>query len=62
LGQFHLINSEAVYGEYDEIICKVCIYKNNLLQSDWLICLEKKLVILDNLGWYWDVTNHVINF
>ena len=26
-------------------------------KSDWLICLEKKLVILDNLGWYWDVTN-----
>ena len=25
-------------------------------QSDWLIRLEKILVILDNLGWYCDVT------
>ena len=27
------------------------------MQSDWLIRLEKRLVILDNLGWYCDVTN-----
>jgi hypothetical protein len=27
------------------------------LQSDWLSRLEKNLVILDNLGWYCDVTN-----
>ena len=28
-----------------------------ILQSDWLIPPEKILVILDNLGWYCDVTN-----
>jgi hypothetical protein len=28
-----------------------------ILQSDWMIRLEKILVILDNLGWYCDVTN-----
>ena len=28
-----------------------------IFQSDWLIGLEKILVILDNLGWYCDVTN-----
>jgi hypothetical protein len=28
-----------------------------LLQSDWLIRREQILVILDNLGWYCDVTN-----
>jgi hypothetical protein len=28
-----------------------------ILQSDWLIHLEKILVILDNLGWYIDVAN-----
>ena len=31
-----------------------------ILQSDWLIHLEKNLVILDNLGWYCDVTNMFI--
>ena len=25
------------------------------MQSDWLIRLEKILIILDNLGWYCDV-------
>jgi hypothetical protein len=29
----------------------------SILQSDWLIRLENNLVILDNLGWYCDVTN-----
>ena len=33
---------------------------NWILQSDWLIRLEKILVILDNLGWYCDVTNILI--
>jgi hypothetical protein len=28
-----------------------------ILQSDWLIHLGKKMVILDNLGWNCDVTN-----
>ena len=28
-----------------------------IFQFDWLMCLEKILVILDNLGWYCDVTN-----
>jgi hypothetical protein len=28
-----------------------------MLQSDWLIRLEKILAILDNLGWYCDVTD-----
>ena len=50
--KFNRILQCSRYREYDEIICKVCIYKNNLLQSDWLIRLEKKLVILDNQGWY----------
>jgi hypothetical protein len=27
------------------------------MQSDWLIRLEKIVVILDNLGWYFDVEN-----
>ena len=27
------------------------------MQSDWLIRLEKIVVILDNLGWYFDVKN-----
>jgi hypothetical protein len=30
------------------------------LISDWLIRLEKILVILDNLGWYCDVINAFI--
>jgi hypothetical protein len=36
----------------------ICIYFNLtwILQSDWLICLENNLIILDNLGWYCDVT------
>jgi hypothetical protein len=29
----------------------------SVFQSDWLIRLEKMLVILDNLGWYCDVNN-----
>jgi hypothetical protein len=29
----------------------------SILQSDWLIRLEKILAILDNLGWYCDVSN-----
>ena len=32
-----------------------------ILQSDWLIRLEKILAILDNLGWYCDVTNVFIH-
>ena len=27
------------------------------MQSDWLIRLEKNVVILDYLGWYFDVKN-----
>jgi len=31
-----------------------------ILQSDWLIRLEKIFVILDNLGWYCGVANILI--
>jgi hypothetical protein len=42
------------YEETDTLSHSPCDQTDTLY---WLICLEKILVIPDNLGWYYDITN-----